>query len=78
MAYNRINHLHKVADIQNYARQYYEQGRQDRNWRWVWRNHIYPKCHISYFQFTRMNKIDVSKELEQEQTAMTLKTKSTE
>lgn len=67
MAYNRKNYLKKVADIQTFARQYYESGRQDRNWRWVWRNHINPRHHLCYHGFLRIMRIDVAKELEKEE-----------
>lgn len=51
MAYNRRNYLKKVKEIQDFANSLYEPGRQDRNWTWVWRHHVYDKYHICYKQF---------------------------
>lgn len=67
MAYNRLNYLKRVRDIQQLATQYYEPGRQDRNWRWVWRNHVNPRFHISYARFITILGINVGRQTEEEQ-----------
>lgn len=66
MAYNRYNYLRRTKDIQALAHSKYEEGRQDRNWRWVWRNHINPRYHICYHSFLRYMRLDPAEELKKE------------
>lgn len=67
MAYNRINYLHKVADVQRLTNERYEIGRQNRCYRWVWRNYVYPFHHIGYRAYLRLLGMNVTKELAKEQ-----------
>lgn len=66
MAYNKINFLRKIAEINEIARKYYEPGRQDRNWRAVWRNHIHPRYHICYITFLKYINTDTDKAISKE------------
>jgi len=56
--------LRRIAAIQELARLYYEPGRQDRSWRWVWRYHILPIYQISFSTFEKYMSVDVGRELE--------------
>lgn len=67
MAYNRLNYLERVREVQRAALEKYEMGRQDRCWRWVWRNFIRDRYHINYQAFLNMLKINVESELKGEQ-----------
>lgn len=67
MAYTRFNYLERVREIQQYARAWYEPGRQDRCWRWVWKHHVRDKYFMDYQTFLNMLKIDVEKDVEKEQ-----------
>ncbi len=42
MAYKNKNFLKKREAAVRLARLHYEPGRQDRNYKWVWRKYIYP------------------------------------
>ena len=66
MAYNRINYLNRVHEIQQFARQFYEPGRQDRSWAWVWKNRVYPAFCNSRRTFTSYMSIDVERALSNE------------
>jgi hypothetical protein len=57
MAYNDENYIKRVHDIVDFARQYYEPGRQDRSWHVVWRIYVKPKFNISLRTFKRYLKI---------------------
>jgi len=59
MAYTNTYLLQRVAEIQAFARQHYEPGRQDRSWRWVWQHRVKPKYHISYRTFNKYMKIKI-------------------
>ncbi len=58
MAYNRNNYLLKVREVVMVAKQYYEPGRQDRNHRCVWDQHIKEAFHIGYATYLHMLKAD--------------------
>ena len=64
MAYNRQYMLRRIDAVQKLARLYYEPGRQDRSWRWVWRCHILPIYQISFSTFEKYMSVDVGRELE--------------
>lgn len=67
MAYNRLNYLERIRDVQQAAVERYEKGRQDRCWRWVWIHHIRDRYHISYKTFLYMLSVNVESERRQEQ-----------
>ena len=48
MAYNNKNFLKRRAAAVRLANEYYEPGRQDRCYKWVWRKHIYPIYQVEY------------------------------
>lgn len=48
MAYNNRNFLKKCEHVLRVTRQYYEPGRQDRCYHWVWRAHIRDQFHVGY------------------------------
>ena len=64
MAYNREYMLRRIDMVQKLARQYYEPGRHDRSWRWVWRYRVLPVYSISFRTFESYMAVDVEKELE--------------
>ncbi|MDR2652060.1 MAG: hypothetical protein LBC68_07050 [Prevotellaceae bacterium] len=57
MAYNNENLLNRISEICEFAYRRYEQGRQDRSWRWVWRYHVHPTYHISFRTFKQYLKV---------------------
>jgi hypothetical protein len=57
MAYNNKNFLDRVREICKFAFVKYEQGRNDRSWKYVWKYHVHPVYHISLKTFRRYLKI---------------------
>jgi hypothetical protein len=57
MAYNDDLMQKRACDIYVFAIKYYESGRHDRSWRWVWRHRVEPEYHISYSTFKKYLKI---------------------
>ena len=53
MAYNGANHLNQRREAVELANRHYEPGRQDRNYTWVWKKHIYTRYHVEYNTFMR-------------------------
>lgn len=53
MAYNRKNHIRKQLHALTVTEQYYEPGRQDRCYRWVWQKYIRDQFHIEYDTYLR-------------------------
>ena len=51
MAYDNKNFLKKREAAVRLANEYYEPGRQDRCYKWVWRKYIQPLYHIEYKTF---------------------------
>ena len=53
MAYNRRNYIQKRKHAVQIANSYYEPGRHDRCYRWVWRKYIRDTFHVDYMTFMR-------------------------
>ena len=51
MAYNNKNFLKRRAAAVRLANEYYEPGRQDRCYKWVWRKYIRPVYQVEYKTF---------------------------
>ncbi|MDR0295165.1 MAG: hypothetical protein LBH91_03105 [Prevotellaceae bacterium] len=62
MAFNTLYTLQIAERVQEITRQYYEPGRQDRNYRAVWKYYVLPVHHIKYKTYLRYLKIDVEAE----------------
>jgi len=62
MAFNTLYILQIAEQVQEITRQHYEPGRQDRNYRAVWKYHILPKHHIKYKTYLKYLKINVEAE----------------
>lgn len=43
-----MSSLKRAADIKQLVNQHYEEHRQDRNYRRVWLNHVFPRFAVSY------------------------------
>lgn len=63
MAYEKLNQLLRIKTIQAMTKAHYEAGRADRNFRWVWKHHIYPVYFIAYDTYIKCLKVDVDREL---------------
>ena len=48
MPYNNKNLIRRQQHAIRITEQYYEPGRHDRCYRWVWRKYIYEMFHIEY------------------------------
>ena len=59
MAFNSLYTLKIAEEVQKITRQHYEPGRQDRNYRAVWKYHVQPHYPINYKTYLRYIKIDV-------------------
>jgi hypothetical protein len=64
MPFNKLHSIQLAETLQNIARQHYEPGRQDRNYRAVWKYHVWPQHHVTYRTFLRYLKVDVAAERE--------------
>ena len=62
MAYQNKNFLKKREAAVRLANLHYEPGRQDRNYKWVWRKYIYPTYNIEYDTFMRWRRAEKEKE----------------
>lgn len=51
--YSSLNHKRKMLAIAEFAFSFYEPGRQDRAWVWVWRHRVYPLYFIGYKTFLK-------------------------
>ena len=45
-----------------FALKYYEPGRHDRSWKWVWKYRVEPEYHISFSTFKKYLKMYVRKQ----------------
>ena len=61
MAYNRINYLKKIRDIQEIVLRY--QRKDGSTLIWIYENHIKPIYHISYSTFSNYLSIPAQREL---------------
>ena len=67
MAYNRRNILIKILDVQSLVLQH---QKEYKNQRWIFKNIIYPKYHLSigtYYNYLKTNARKELKELEQKE-----------
>lgn len=48
MPYNKKNYIQKRRHALQVTLQYYEPGRQDRCYRWVWKKYIKDQFHVEY------------------------------
>lgn len=64
MAYNKKGYYQRARKIQEFAREHYEPGRQDRSYKAIWRKYIYPADGMCYMTFLRYLNTEIPPEPE--------------
>lgn len=67
MSYNKKGYYKRAQKIQQIAKEFYEPGRQDRCYKWVWRYHVLPVYGIQYRAFLTYLKVEIPDDLERHQ-----------
>lgn len=64
MAYNKHGYYKRVKDIQELTDLHFEQGRQDRCRKWVWKKFVQPTFGIGYHAYLKYLKVDAIQGME--------------